>query len=511
MKIKRDEFLALEEAHRGSRKRPPCVVRQESKFQHAMSSLSSGSASNQASSSSGEDSSKKRKNEAIAKKLDGPSFPEVSSSMAANKVSSESGSGNDSAHGAEQLGLHNYHAKPLPDPKILDPESSATNSGDDSSPTEDNNDTSSNSERKQVSTESSGEDSGGVSESEAKRRKIVASAVSAGLASYNARIASSILPGSNIAAKGGIAHNVNPRLNTAPAVPLPPFSGLGKNRGSRSSAQSQCSSSSRATENAVRAYTRPSLITADHETASSDSGSKMPTIGAAYHVNEDDIILMDDVLMCPFVFRSIDAISCGALSECVMPGMLRAHFSARNKLKSVELVYDAMGLMQQLERASGNDGVAQIIPTSIEMALGPTTSEARVITMANAPFKIVNVNEAWTKITGYSQMEAEGRGYHDLLDGEGTIAEARHRPKKPSHVLEEVAMGLPACSTNIHYDKDGRDFIEFVASYPLTNSQDSITHLLHISRELPSYHESTLLQNQGTFQVQNAPHRKENT
>jgi PAS domain-containing protein len=131
-------------------------------------------------------------------------------------------------------------------------------------------------------------------------------------------------------------------------------------------------------------------------------------------------------------------------------------------------VYDAMGFMQQLERASGNEGTAQIVPGSLEMALAPSTAEARVITMAVPPFQIVNVNEVWTRTTGYTQMEVEGKEYLTLLEGEGTVQQAKERPGKPVHTLEEVAKGRPACSTNIHYDKEGRDFIEYVCSYPLT-------------------------------------------
>jgi PAS domain S-box-containing protein len=137
-------------------------------------------------------------------------------------------------------------------------------------------------------------------------------------------------------------------------------------------------------------------------------------------------------------------------------------------MKSLEIMYDSMGFMQQLERASGREGSFQIIPGSLEMALSPTKAEARVITTAQAPFLIVNVNELWTRMTGYTQMEVEGREFLSLLEGEGTVPAAGSRPGKPVHKLEEVAKGRSACSTNIHYDKDGRDFIEFVCSYPLT-------------------------------------------
>ena len=197
------------------------------------------------------------------------------------------------------------------------------------------------------------------------------------------------------------------------------------------------------------------------------SSNQSTQIRAYYHVNEDDMLLTDDVLMCPFIFRSQDAVLCGALAECIMPGMLRAHFSPRNKLMSLEMVYDAMGFMQQLERASGSEGTAQIVPGSLEMALSPNTNEARVITLASAPYRIVSVNEAWTRMTKYTQMEVEGRDL-SILNGTRSDPDAALRPGKPPHLLKDVAQGRSACSTNIHYDKDGREFVEFVCSYPLT-------------------------------------------
>ena len=272
----------------------------------------------------------------------------------------------------------------------------------------------------------------------------------------------------NIAKKGGIGHSVRPeqlpattdngnaRLSMAPAVALPPFAGIGKKRTTLTVAHvaaarvGDTNNISSALSNTATHH-QPAVISGDMGEGcfrSNAGESKIPQIRAQYHINEDDMILMEDILMCPFVFRSHNAVLCGSLSECVMPGMLRAHFSSRNKLSSLELVYDAMGFMQQLERASGNEGTAQIIPGSLEMALTPNTADALVITLAKPPFLIVNVNEVWTRTTGYTQMEVEGREYLALLEGDGTVPAAADRTGKPLHKLEEVARGRCACSTN---------------------------------------------------------------
>lgn len=199
-------------------------------------------------------------------------------------------------------------------------------------------------------------------------------------------------------------------------------------------------------------------------------------ISAFYAVNQDDMIVLEDVLMCPFVFRTRNAVLCGALADCIIPGMLRATFSKNNKLLSMELVFDAMGFMQQLDSANGDDTNAQAIPSSLETALLPCPDEARVITEATPPYSIVHVNESWTRMTKYSQTDVEGSPLLTLLQGERIDSkglESNENNVRKSgmishHSLEDVQNGQPACSTCIHYNKNGKPFVDFMCSYPLT-------------------------------------------
>ena len=325
----------------------------------------------------------------------------------------------------------------------------------------------------------------------------------------------------------------------APAVPLPPFVGIGKKKkptstmksntilsGSLSSSAiklaaiaasqqppvvqasvsatnysfnedttgSSCSNHNNSAIDNSPPSSKANIITIDNDTSSnysSQQSSLSPDqnhhhrhldIQANYHINEDDMILTDDVLMCPFVFKSQEAVYCGAHTECIQHGMLRATFSpTTNKLCNVEMIFDSMGFCQQLERASGNDGgmMAQIIPNSLEMALAPNTEEGRVITLADSSFTIVSVNEVWTSITGYTQVDAEGKDLRSLLYGGGNNNGPRQR-----HDFENVARGVCCASTNIHTDKSGRQFLNFMCSYPLSNLCNEVTHILHVCKEL---------------------------
>jgi len=323
----------------------------------------------------------------------------------------------------------------------------------------------------------------------------------------------------NIAKKGGISHNIRPvttalvtksqilknvndRLKVSPVTPLPPFLGLGKKPLMNKTTPEKSINSSGPTPKPVLSSKRKQVIpiskpnggllhgkvqnkiglgseapimsavaplispVAGTDTSSSSTRS-VHQIKAQFHVNEDDMLITDDVLMCPFVLRSQEAVLCGALAECIMSGMLRASFSSRNKLLDLEMIYDAMGFMQQLERASGREGTAQIIPNSLDMALVPIAEEPRVITLAKPPFLIVSVNEAWTKMTKYTQMDAEGKELK-ILQGKRTDSSAGIRAGKPCHDFAHVANGRCACSVNRLYNKCGAEYIEFSCSYPLS-------------------------------------------
>lgn len=449
---------------------PRSINRQSGRFQHAMSSLSASS-SNTSNNGLSEEGEKK----------------------ASNNSSGSSG-GEQRGNAAGQF--HDYHAKPLPDPKLPDSERSSTETSEDF-PEESNGSADDN---KRVSTDSSSGDDSAAAIKDPRPLKRTKHEMGQVKFPPSATLTSSALKSHlphNIAKKGGISHNVqamftrapssastmNPHLSNAPPIVLPPFAGIEKKPVS-SAGGSQ--TRERATEEATAngAQSEPAIIISDDvETSSSNSSGNRPRIRASFHINEDNIIIMDDVLMAPYVFRTQGAVECGALAECVMTGMLRAHFSDTSKLKSIEMIYDAMGFMQQLERASGHEMTAQIIPGSLEMALSPNTQEARVITLAEKPYKVVNVNENWTMMTQYTQMEAEGMELFKLLEGENEVdsGELSNLP----YELDDVTEARCTSATRLHFNKEGREFVDFICSYPLTNANDEITHILHVSKELP--------------------------
>ena len=256
--------------------------------------------------------------------------------------------------------------------------------------------------------------------------------------------------------------------------------------------------------------------------------------------------------------------------------------------------------MQQLERANGSvcvnssvntpspsnhhtankpltqhhsSGVGSlIVPNGLEMALQPLSSpsssstacydvEARVITLAIAPYSIVSVNEGFIRLTSYTQMDAEGKTVDELLGvgncttsvstnndssesgnavmlsksstaatttnaGSATslasssvdtilssslgsqtgaansnanaTSQLQKTSKHPQNNVDMPSVSksptlastlishLPTHTTLLHKTKDDTMFVNFISSYPLTNMNNQVTHLLHVCRELRS-------------------------
>lgn len=95
---------------------------------------------------------------------------------------------------------------------------------------------------------------------------------------------------------------------------------------------------------------------------------------------------------------------------CAQSGMLCCHFHpTTNKITSVEMVFDVMGFMQQLQRyglLAAGQGDQAVVPNTLELALQPS-QEARVILKGEPPYPVLHVNQAWTRALGYTQSVVE--------------------------------------------------------------------------------------------------------
>ena len=79
-----------------------------------------------------------------------------------------------------------------------------------------------------------------------------------------------------------------------------------------------------------------------------------PEIIAATH-SAPTLILDGNTAMGTFLFRTLNAVECGAKYECSLKGMIKATFSNVNKIADIEMVFDVMSMVHQLQRASGDE------------------------------------------------------------------------------------------------------------------------------------------------------------
>lgn len=363
--------------------------------------------------------------------------------------------------------LHDYHAQPLPDPLLLDDNDCSDDSNSNSNGSSRNKNTSSrvnanvNVHGKSSQSRTSGSGVTSLDNTTASESTIATTSTST----------------KNNVTNPAAMSNIGGLRKTAPVIPLPPFVGLGKRAAVPmpvviAPAPLKGAANSTTNNNNDRAKKRSKVAVDSRNSNNNNNNSskepKMTSTVAAYSLNQDDMMLTGNTLMCPFTFRTRNGIHQGALAEVIQPGMLRVTFSpANNRLSSIEMVFDAMGFMQQLERANGSPAAVQtntnvtnqntnddanaaendndnsnendnssdsnsnntetatslqnqpqseslVVPNGLEMALQPNP-EARVITLADPPYSIVSVNEGFVRLAKYTQLDAEGKTVDDLL------------------------------------------------------------------------------------------------
>ena len=112
------------------------------------------------------------------------------------------------------------------------------------------------------------------------------------------------------------------------------------------------------------------------------------------------------------------------------------------------------------------------LPTTIEMALLPST-ESRVITEPEEPYRILHVNDVWCHVCGYDAEEVIGETCA-VLQGPGTCRATLSMLKQALNFKRNFAVQL------LNYTKQGRPFMNTLQVTPLVDSQGRVTHYLGV-------------------------------
>ena len=120
----------------------------------------------------------------------------------------------------------------------------------------------------------------------------------------------------------------------------------------------------------------------------------------------------------------------------------------------------------------------QTYPDAVDF-MSKNVDIAVVITSAEIPFLVENVNDAWTKLCGYNEHEVIGRSFR-LLQGAKTDAAATE------HLCQSAKNRTSAETVVYNYRKDGSLFRNYIQIFPLKDpSSSTISHYMGILQEIP--------------------------
>lgn len=199
------------------------------------------------------------------------------------------------------------------------------------------------------------------------------------------------------------------------------------------------------------------------------------TIVFRYTLVTEEAVVAGNQMMARWVMTTLNATQCGARMEVAKQGMLCCKFNSAHKIIGLELMFDVMALMLQLKQAAGSDTFS-VIPNTVQTCQR-SFDKPMVMTLAEEPYTIVQVNRLWEEMTGYKAEEVVGKASCRLLEGEETEAAA------VESLMTEVRFKRPASAMIIRYKKNGERFQDFFHAYPLS-TDSRITHYLFLSSHI---------------------------
>lgn len=187
------------------------------------------------------------------------------------------------------------------------------------------------------------------------------------------------------------------------------------------------------------------------------------------HVEPQEILAAGDYVMICYYMEMIGVGMNDSINKCIQHGMIRCQFNEENKIIAVEMVFDVMAFLQQIQRATIIQPATNILPNTLAVAL-QASKEARCIVKAEIPSPVIHVNDAWTKLNGYSQFDTEGKSLFEILEVVDSQQEHFYA------MLAECADGFPTSSVLV---KKGHELSLFYLKLsPLTSEGDQISHIL---------------------------------
>ena len=216
------------------------------------------------------------------------------------------------------------------------------------------------------------------------------------------------------------------------------------------------------------------------------------TIVFRYTLVTEEAVVAGNQMMARWVMSTLNATQCGARMEVAKQGMLCCKFNSAHKIIGLELMFDVMALMLQLKQAAGAETFS-VIPNTVQTCQR-SFDKPMVMTLAEEPYTIVQVNKLWEDTTGYKAEDVVGKVSCRILEGEQTDAAA------VEVLVKEIRFKRPASAMLVNYRKTGELFRNFFLVYPLS-TDSRITHYLYLSSHIDKLSNGSMVDNAAQSQA----------
>lgn len=183
-------------------------------------------------------------------------------------------------------------------------------------------------------------------------------------------------------------------------------------------------------------------------------------ISFRYTLVTEDAVVAGNQLMARWIMTTTNAVECGAKLELSKQGMLCCKFNSAHKIIGMELIFDVMAFMLQIKQAHGSDGFT-VMPNTVQTCQR-SFDKPMVVTIAEPPYTIIQVNKLWTEMTGYTAEEVVRKHSCSLL-------QPSHMDKKSlKGLMQELRHKRPASAALDNVTKSGAIFTNFLTVVPLS-------------------------------------------
>lgn len=191
-----------------------------------------------------------------------------------------------------------------------------------------------------------------------------------------------------------------------------------------------------------------------------------------YTLVTEETVVAGNQMMARWLMTTTNAVQLGARNEVSKQGMLCCKFNSSHKIIGLEIMFDVMAFMLQLKQAAGTDGFA-VVPNTLQTCQR-VFDKPMVLTLAEYPYTIIQINDLWENLTGYSSAEVVGKLSCSILQSNASDQEAI------KSLMQEVRHKRPASSLLVNKTKGGDIVSTFQVVYPLS-TDSRITYYLGLT------------------------------